>query len=126
MPGPGLPIGSEESDLLLPLSLVALLFDARIHVTATEDEITLVSRRGRTTVGLSDVSTFGLQEIRYQGYANRYLGSSNGGMTLENRSRIKRGQLHSQVFGQFADSAGVFPHRCGAQWRRAQGVVHSV
>ncbi len=96
---PGLPRGTGESDLMLPLELVQVLFDVEALVSPWDDEIHLMSRGSAS--GLEGVPTFGMREFSWRGWANRAPERSDGGMDLDATARAGR---FGRVDGHFTGS----------------------
>ena len=121
----GLAIGTNPADLLLPLSLVSLLFDVRVQVSPLEDEITLLSRQA-ASADVAGLPVVGLQELRYHGYANHGVGPTNAGMTVENRTRVGEGSLETRLFGQAAESEDPILRSWSASWLDGRGNAWTV
>lgn len=100
---PGLAAGAGVEDLVLPMTVIGLLCNAQLHVSADEYEITLVSRRATLTPGISELGTFGMKEIRYNAYAYQNDHITDGGLNVETRARAGRGSLLSRAFLQAAE-----------------------
>ncbi|NNE09578.1 MAG: hypothetical protein HKN20_13540 [Gemmatimonadetes bacterium] len=101
---PGLAAGAGVDDLVLPMTVIGLLCNAQLHVSADEYEITLVSRRATLTPGVSNLGAFGMKEVRYNAYAYQNDHVTDGGLTVETLARAGRGSLQSRAFVQAAES----------------------
>ncbi len=101
---PGLAAGAGADDLVLPITVIGLLCNAQLHVSADEYEITLVSRRATLTPGVSELGRFGMKEVRYNAYAYQNDHITDGGLNVETLARAGRGSLRSRSFVQAAES----------------------
>ncbi len=104
---PGLTLGTSKHDLLLPLSILSVLFEVRTHIDPDETEIVLMSFDMEAGVRVSGMGGFSLNELKYRGYSNRRPGRTDGGLTLETGSRLGRGNLHTSISSQAAEGEGV-------------------
>lgn len=111
---PAMPAGADERDLLLPVSLVAVLFDAHVSVNPNETEIVVVTRYAGGIV--TPYASVGVQELRYQGYANRSLGRTDAGLSLDAEGRAGDMQVLAFTSAQVVNGAPVAFRSYGASF----------
>ena len=100
---PGLPLGTHERDLIVPLELATSLLQASGRVDPLTDAIHIVTDSIDPESLQVEMPTLGLQEVRYTASATEAGGQRSGALTLESRTRVGRGLATAHVSGSGTD-----------------------
>ncbi len=101
---PGLPVGTHEGDLRVPIELASILFGVTIRVDALTDALIVTSNPLDPEQLRAELPAIGVQEVRYHGNAVERGDVVNGALTLENRTRVRTGLLSTRLDGRYTDA----------------------
>ncbi len=102
---PGLPQGGDFSDVRVPLTLVAALFDLEVWISPEVDQISLTSNNEMRRLRTEQAASWRLREVSYRGYGNRTGDTRRSDLVVQSKSELGAADLSTYLAVQGSDLA---------------------